>query len=113
MREAGQTERTIRMLLAQVCELRPPGLAIVGVVAIVLVALLIWGSIKPLVWRLLAVIGMGNGVGLLVWGIIMAATGEEPPVGSSAGIIGTGAGVLVSAIVLLVISFLGGRPRTE
>lgn len=101
------------MLLARVWELRLPGVIVVGIVAIVLVSLLAWGSMKPLVWRLLAVVGMGTGVGLLVWGIIIAATGEEPPVGSSAGIIGTGAGVLVSAIVLLVISFLGRRPRTE
>jgi hypothetical protein len=84
-------------------------LAIVGVVAIVLAALLAWGSKNPLVWRLLAVVGMGSGVGLLVWGIIIAAGKEEPPIGSPAGIIATGAGVLVSAIVLLVISFLGGR----
>ncbi len=97
------------MLLARVCEVPSLTLAIVGVVAIVLVALLVWGSIEPLVWRLLAVIGMGTGVGLLVWGIVIAATKEEPPIGSTAGIIGTGAGVLVSAIVLLVISFLGGR----
>jgi hypothetical protein len=97
------------MLLAQVCEVRPPCLAIIGIVAIVLVALLIWGSRNPLVWRGLAVVGMGTGVGLLVWGIIITTMKEEPPIGSPAGIIATGAGILASAIVLLVISFLGGR----
>jgi hypothetical protein len=98
----------IRMLLAHAILVRPD-LAIGGIVAIVLLALLIWGAMKPLVWRLLAVVGMGTGVGLLVWGIILAATGQEPPIGSPAGIIATGAGVSVSAVALLVISFLGGR----
>jgi len=97
------------MLLAQVCEVSHPCLAIIGIVAIVLVVLLIWGSRNPLVWRVLAVVGMGTGVGLLVWGIIIAAMKEEPPIGSPAGIIATGAGILASAIVLLVISFVGGR----
>jgi hypothetical protein len=99
----------MRMLLAHAILVRLPDLAIGGIVAAVLVALLIWGSENPLAWRLPAVVGMGTGVGLLVWGIILAATSQEPPIGSPAGIIGTGAGVLVSAIVLLVISFLGGR----
>jgi hypothetical protein len=97
------------MLLAQVCKVCSLPLAIVGVVVVALVALLIWGSKNRLVWRLLAVVGMGTGVGLLVWGIIIAAMKEEPPIGSPAGIIATGAGVLVSAIVLLVMSFLGGK----
>lgn len=52
-------------------------LVIVGVVAIVLAGLLAWGSRNPLVWRLLAVVGMGSGVGLLVWGIIIATGKEE------------------------------------
>ncbi len=97
------------MALPQVWEVHVPSLAIVGTVAIVLTVLLIWGAWRPLVWRVLAVVGMGTGVGLLVWGIIIAATKEVPLVGSPAGIIATGAGVLASAIVLLVISFAGGR----
>ena len=98
------------MLAAQVeVEVSSPSLAIVGVVAIVLAALLIWGLRNPLVWRLLAVVGMGTGVGLLVWGIAIAALKEQPSIGSPAGIIATGAGVLASAIVLFIISFLGGR----
>ncbi len=97
------------MPLSQVCEECLPGLTIFGIVAIVLTALLIWGSWRPMVWRVLAILGMGTGVGLLVWGIIIAATKELPLVGSPAGIIATGAGVLASAIVLLVISFTGCR----
>ncbi len=96
-------------MLPQVCEVHVPSLAIVGTVALVLTILLIWGAWRPLVWRVLAVVGMGTGVGLLVWGIIIAATKEAPLIGSPAGIIATGAGVLASAIVLLVISFTGGR----
>ncbi len=97
------------MLLAQVSEVYVPKLAVIATVAGVLTILLIWGAWRPLVWRVLAVVAMGTGVGLLVWGIIVAATGEEPLIGSPAGIIATGAGVLASAIVLLVISFTGGR----
>ncbi|MDZ7616329.1 MAG: hypothetical protein U1E05_04950 [Patescibacteria group bacterium] len=97
------------MLLPQVYEVHVPSLAIVGTVAIVLAILLIWGAWRPLVWRVLAVIAMGTGVGLLVWGIFIAATKEVPLIGTPAGIIATGAGVLASAIVLLVISFFGGR----
>jgi hypothetical protein len=78
-------------------------------VAFVLIGLLIWGSQNPVVWRLLAVVGIGTGVGLLVWGIVLAAVGDEPAIGSPAGIIATGAGVLASAIVLFVISFLRGK----
>ena len=97
------------MLLPLVCEVHVPSYAIVGTVAIVLTILLIWGAWNPLVWRVLAVIAMGTGVGLLVWGIILAATKEAPLIGTPAGIIAMGAGVLASAIVLLVISFFGGR----
>lgn len=96
------------MLLPQVWEVHVPSLAVVGTVAVVLTILLIWGAWRPLVWRVLAVVGMGAGVGLLVWGIIIAATKEAPLIGSPAGIIATGAGVLAGAIVLLVISFTGG-----
>jgi hypothetical protein len=99
----------ILMLLAKVCEVHYLTLTVLGIVAAIVVALLIWGCTNHLIWRLLAVVGTGTGVGLLVWGIIVAATREEPPIGSPAGIIATGSGVLVSAIVLLVMSFLGGR----
>ena len=52
-----------------------------------------------------------RGSGVLVWGIMAAATGVILSSGSPPVIIGTGAGVLVGAISLLVISFLGGKPR--
>lgn len=81
--------------------------AIVATVAIVLIGLLIGGAWKPLVWRILSVLGMGTGAGLLVWGILMAAMQEQPPLASPAGIIAIGAGALVGSIALLVISFCG------
>ena len=87
------------------------GLVIAGVLAIVLLGLLVWGVKKPVVWRLLSVFGMAVGSGVLVWGIMAAATGMTPSNSSPPVIIGTGAGVLVGAISLLVISFLGGNPR--
>ncbi len=96
------------MLLAQECG-ASFNLIGGGVVAIVFLALLLWGLMNPLVWRLLAVIGMGTGVGLLVWGIMLARTQEQAPIGSPAGIAATGAGFLAGAIVLLVVSFVSGR----
>ena len=95
------------MLLAQVCEAGLPGLAVVGVIAIVLIGLLVWGARNPLVWRVLSVVGMATGAGFLVWGILMASMNEEPPFASPAGIIAIGAGGLVGSIALLVISFCG------
>ena len=95
------------MLLAQFTEIKPADLAIGGVIAVVLLGLLIWGAKNPLVWRILSVLGMGTGAGFLVWGIMLASMKQEPPLGSAAGVIAVGAGVLVGAIVLLVISFCG------
>lgn len=91
-----------------------PSIAVVAVVAIVLIGLLVWGAWKPLLWRILAVLGMGTGAGFLVWGILMAAMQEEPRFGSPAGIIAIGAGALVGSVALLVISFCGScRGRKE
>lgn len=91
-----------------------PIIAIIAIVVIVLIGLLIWGAINPLIWRILSVLGMGTGVGLLVWGIMMASLNEEIRFASPAGIIAIGAGVLVGSIALLVISFCGScRGRKE
>jgi len=91
-----------------------PLLAVVAVLAVVLIGLLIWGARNPLVWRLLAVLGMGTGAGFLVWGILLAAMNEAPPLISPAGIIALGAGALVGSIVLLVVSYCGGcRTRKQ
>jgi hypothetical protein len=91
-----------------------PSIVVVAIVAIVLIGLLIWGARNPLVWRILSVIGMGTGAGFLVWGILMAAMNEQPPLASPAGIIAIGAGALVGSIALLVISFCGNcRGRKE
>jgi hypothetical protein len=86
-----------------------PLITVIGVPFAVLIALLIWGAWIPLVWRLLAVLAMGTGAGLLVWGILMAAMKDRPPLGSPAGIIAVGAGVLVASIALFVVSFCRGR----
>jgi hypothetical protein len=95
------------MSLAQFTEIKPAGLAIGGAVAMVLLGLLIWGARNLLVWRLLSVLGMGTGAGFLVWGIMLASLKQESPIGSAAAVIAVGAGVLVGAIVLLVVSFCG------
>ena len=99
------------MSLAQFTDIKPASLAIGGVIAVVLLGLLIWGAKNPLVWRILSVLGMGTGAGFLVWGIMLASMKQEPPIGSAAGIIAVGAGVLVGAIALLVISFCGSCRR--
>ena len=86
------------------------------------VGLLIWGLWNPKslatcvigAARLLAVLAMGGGVGLLVWGIVAAAMGEPVPIATPAGIIGTGAGSLTGGIVLLVLSITcGGSCRSQ
>ena len=90
------------MSLAQIADF-----AIVGVIAVVVIGLLIWGASKPLVRRLLSVLGMGTGTGFSVWGIMLAATKEESPLGSAAGRIAVGAEGLVGAIGPRVISLCG------
>ena len=90
------------------------GASPIYVVSIALIGLLIWGAWKPLVWRLLSVLGMGTGAGVLVWGVLMATMKEEAPFATPAGIIAIGSGALVGSIVLLVISFCGScRGREE
>jgi hypothetical protein len=78
--------------------------------AVILLALLVWGMKNPMVWRLLSVVAVGGGVGLLVWGITSAAMREQPSIGSPTALIGTGAGVMVGGIMLLVISFFKRNP---
>lgn len=80
---------------------------VAAIAAIVLIGLLIWGARNSLVWRVLSVLGMGTGGGLLVWGILMATMKQEPPVASPAGVIAIGAGMLIGSVALLVISFCG------
>jgi hypothetical protein len=84
--------------------------AIVGFVA--------WGFKDPEVWRLLgvvtvvlarllSVISVAGGTGLLVCGILGASEAHfRSWEGSTATIIGAGAGFLVGGILLLVLSFV-------
>jgi hypothetical protein len=88
-----------------------PGLAIVGVVAIVVLGLLIWGAKNPLIWWILCVIGTGAGAGLLVWGCLMLHQEDEIPFGSPAAIIGAGAGFLAGSAVLVVAAIIGSCSR--
>jgi hypothetical protein len=90
-----------------------PDCHLIGVCAgaVLILLLLLWGVKNPIVWRLLSVLGVAAGVGVLVWGITSAAMGQEPSIGSPTGLIGTGAGVMVGGIMLLVISFLGKCSR--
>jgi len=85
--------------------------AAAAIVLCLLIVLFLWGIRNPVVWRLLSAFGMAVGSGLLVWGIVSAATCEPAPFDSPAGTIGAGAGTLVGSITLLVISFLGRGPR--
>ena len=99
------------MLLAEIQVDKIVGLVIAGGFAVVLIGLLIWGVKRPVVWRLLSVFGMAVGSGLLVRGIMEAAMNQQPAHASPPVVIGVGAGVLVGAITLLVISFLSGGTR--
>ncbi|OHB80886.1 MAG: hypothetical protein A2V98_15480 [Planctomycetes bacterium RBG_16_64_12] len=86
--------------------------------ALLVVGLLIWSLRNPTVrsflvgavialWRLIAVVTLAAGIGLLIWGITAASLGEQLPVGSPAGMIGSGAASLAGGILLLVLSFIG------
>ena len=78
---------------------------------LLLIGLLVWGLINPVVGRRLArifaVIAMGLGMGLLLWGIPPFDSHIITEVGEA---IGWGAGFLTGGIVALVLSFLG-KPK--
>ena len=69
-------------------------------------------ALGKFVGKLSAVVSMGLGVGGLVWGILAAARGDQPPEsGPLAGasynlVIGCGAGFLTAGIVALVLACL-------
>jgi len=86
---------------------------LVGVFAIVLLGLLIWGAKNPLVWWILCVIGTGTGAGLLVWGLLIYHHENELPFGSPAGIIGAGAGFLAGSVVLFVAALIRSCCRRQ
>ncbi len=86
-------------------------LAVIGVAAIVLLGLLIWGAKNPLIWWLLCVIGTGMGTGLLVWGLLILHQDEQLPFGSPAMTVGAGAGFLAGSLVLLVAAIIGSCSR--
>ena len=87
------------------------GLAVIGVVAIVVLGLLIWGTRNPLIWWILCVMGTGTGAGLLVWGLLIYGQEEQLPFGTPAGIIGAGAGFLAGSVVLFVAAIFGSCCR--
>lgn len=97
----------IQDLSSEIAPLVNPSCILGGVGALVLLALLLWGVRNRVVWRLLSVLGVGSGVGFLVWGITAAALGERPAIGSPTGLIGAGAGVMAGGIMLLIVSFSG------
>jgi hypothetical protein len=86
-------------------------LIVVGVLALVLLGLLIWGAKNPLVWWLLCVIGTGLGTGMLVWGLLMRHHSEGPGAVSPAAIVGAGAGLLAGSVVLFVAAIIGSCSR--
>jgi len=86
-------------------------LVVVGALAVVLLGLLIWGAKNPLIWWLLCVIGTGTGAGLLVWGLLMFHQEDRLAVGSPAGIVGAGAGLLAGSVVLFVAALVGSCCR--
>jgi hypothetical protein len=85
-------------------------------VVVLLVLCYFWPAVGRFLGKLTAVLGMGIGVGLLVWGILGVAQSDPPPVtwpfagASYSLVIGSGAGVLTSGIVALILSFLVRLP---
>ena len=87
---------------------------------LLVVALFLWGIIRPNVGRrfarIFAVLAIGTGIGVLTWGICAAALGEavRSPFGLTSLIaepseaIGWGAGSFAAGITALVLSFIGG-----
>jgi hypothetical protein len=86
-------------------------LLVLGVSAVVLLGLLVWGAKNPLIWWLLCVIGTGTGAGLLVWGLLMFHEEDQLALGSPAGIVGAGAGLLAGSVVLFVAAIIGSCSR--
>ena len=91
---------------------------VILVLLVSVVGLLAWGFKDPEVWRLLgvvtivlarllSVISVAGGVGLLVCGIVGAFSPHfRTWEGSTAILVGAGAGFLVGGILLLVLSFV-------
>ena len=88
-----------------------PALIVIGVLALVLLGLLIWGAKNPLIWWLLCVIGTGLGTGTLVWGLLMRHQSEGPGAVSPAAIVGAGAGLLAGSLMLFVAAIIGSCAR--
>jgi hypothetical protein len=93
--------------------LTPAAYAVAAVLALVLLVVCFRRpAIGKFVGKLAAVVSMGLGVGGLVWGILAAARGDQPPAtGPLAGasynfVIGCGAGFLTAGIVALVLACL-------
>lgn len=86
---------------------------VLGVLAIVVLGLLVWGVKNPLIWWLLCVIGTGTGASLLVWGILIYNQPEQLPFGSPAMIIGAGSGFLAGSVILLVAAIIGSCSRKK
>jgi hypothetical protein len=84
------------------------------VLSLLVVVLVVVSFLRPavgkFVGKMVAVVTMGLGVGLLVWGILAAARGDSPPPGgpfagaSYSLVIGSGAGFLTAGIVALVLA---------
>jgi hypothetical protein len=90
----------------------PDWLSIAGCVGVLIVlAMLIWGLKNPVVWRLLSVLAVAGGVWILVWGITAAAM-RDPSIASPTMLIGGGAGMMAGGVMLLVVSFFSGPPRS-
>lgn len=82
-----------------------------GVGGLILLGLLLGGLKNPSAWSLLSVLAIAFGCGLLVWGIVAAATGEMSAALSNPAIIGSGAGLLAGGLSLFIVALVRRRDR--
>lgn len=88
-----------------------------GLSAIVVLGLLLWGMKNPLAWVVFSVLAIGIGVGCMAYGMTtLIALGERRTthaVEEAAVFIGGGTGGTVAGVVLLVVALLRRRKRPE
>jgi hypothetical protein len=120
-RDAGKLITLLDLRSITMCELTPltTRFLIVAGAGVVLLCCLIMPRVGRVFARIVAVLGIGTGIGALTWGICATVLGEaiRSPIGLEGFIaepseaIGWGAGLLAGGITALAISFVGTKKQ--